>query len=111
MILNYRGVDWYCYEKDQLFDYDWCLQRRNTDLKCPCSTLQQGCWQVDRIISENKWAWEIPGPQTNWNFSGLYGGVYLAQNYKVPVAPNPQALYQKAVSWLETLKKDDGKED
>jgi len=43
--------------------------------------------------------------------TGLYGGVYLAQNYKVPVAPNPQALYQKAVSWLETLKKDDGKED
>lgn len=46
-----------------------------------------------------------------WLFSGLYGGVYLAQNYKVPVAPNPQNLYQKAMSWLETLKKDDGKED
>ena len=44
-------------------------------------------------------------------FPGLYGGIYLAQNYKVPVVPDPQNIYQKAASWLETLKKDGGKED
>jgi len=43
--------------------------------------------------------------------TGLYGGIYLAQNYKVPVVPDPQNIYQKAASWLETLKKDGGKED
>ena len=37
--------------------------------------------------------------------------MYLAQNYKVPVVPDPQNLYQKAAAWLETLKKDGGKED
>ena len=76
----------------------------NTDLKCPSSTLQQVFWQVG---TRNKtFRKSLP-----WNFPGLYGGVYLAQNYKVPLAPNPQTLYEKASSWLETIKKDGGKED
>ena len=43
-------------------------------------------------------------------FPGLYGVIYLDQNYKVPVV-DAQNIYQKAVFWLETLKKDGGKED
>ena len=84
----------------------------NTDLKCHSSTLRRVFWQVaqghfQKVSSMNIFRKFL----SSWTFSGLYGGVYLAQNYKVPVAPNPQNLYQKAMSWLETLKKDDGKED
>ena len=43
-------------------------------------------------------------------FPGLYGVIYLDQSYKVPVV-DAQNIYQKAVFWLETLKKDGGKED
>ena len=75
----------------------------NTDLKCPSSTLQRVFWQVTNRGIFRKFL-----PQ---KFPGLYGGIYLAQNYKVPVVPDPQNVYQKAVSWLETLKKDSGKED
>jgi len=70
-----------------VFDYDCCLQR-----------------------------WKYRFEMSLFNFTtgllaGLYGGIYLAQNYKVPVVPDPQNIYQKAASWLETLKKDNGKED
>jgi len=43
--------------------------------------------------------------------AGLYGGVYLAQNYKVPVAPDPRDVGAKAMAWLESLKKDGGKDE
>jgi len=49
-------------------------------------------------------------PFTTGLLIGLYGVIYLDQNYKVPVV-DAQNIYQKAVFWLETLKKDGGKED
>jgi len=38
--------------------------------------------------------------------TGLYAGVYLAQNYNVPQAPNPATLVDKAKKFLEDNKKD-----
>jgi hypothetical protein len=42
---------------------------------------------------------------------GAYGGVYLAQNYKVPVASDPATIVENIGAWLDTLKKDKGKKD
>lgn len=38
--------------------------------------------------------------------TGLYAGVYLAQNYNIPHAPNPSSLVDKAKKFLEDNKKD-----
>ena len=107
----YWSGNWYCYQKPMIA----VCRGGNTDLKCPSSTLQRGFWQVAEAFSEKffqkVFSVKIFRKFCPWKFPGLYGGIYLAQNYKVPVVPDPQNLYQKAAAWLETLKKDGGKED
>jgi len=38
--------------------------------------------------------------------TGIYAGVYLAQNYNVPTVPDPTSLVEKAKKFLEDNKKD-----
>ena len=40
-------------------------------------------------------------------FTGLYAGIYLTQNYNVPVVPDPTSLIDKAKKFLEENKKPD----
>ena len=88
--------------KNPVFDYDCCLQRWKYRFEMSLFNFTTG------LLTGNKGISRKCLPQ---KFPGIYGGIYLAQNYKVPVVPDPQNIYQKAVSWLETLKKDNGKED
>ena len=37
--------------------------------------------------------------------NGAYAGVFLAQNYEVPVVPAPQAIVDKVKQFLEENKK------
>ena len=41
------------------------------------------------------------------HFTGLYAGIYLTQNYNVPVVPDPTSLIDKAKKFLEENKKPD----
>ena len=41
------------------------------------------------------------------HFTGLYAGIYLTQNYNVPVVPDPTTLIDKAKKFLEENKKPD----
>ena len=41
-------------------------------------------------------------------FAGLYAGIYLTQNYNVPLVPDPTSLVDKAKKFLEENKRDKG---
>ena len=94
--------------KNPVFDYDCCLQRWKYRFEMSLFNFTTGLLTGNGVAFLTSNAFRKFLPQ---KFPGLYGGIYLAQNYKVPVVPDPQNIYQKAVSWLETLKKDTGKED
>ena len=51
--------------------------------------------------------WILNQIQFNVPFSGLYAGIYLTQNYNVPVVPDPTSLIDKAKKFLEENKKPD----
>lgn len=44
---------------------------------------------------------------SNLTITGLYAGIYLTQNYNVPVVPDPTSLIDKAKKFLEENKKPD----
>lgn len=37
--------------------------------------------------------------------AGIYTGLYLSQNYKVPRVDEPEQLFAKASAWLEEINK------
>jgi len=43
--------------------------------------------------------------------TGLYIGVFMEQNYKLPRVDNPQEYISMINEWLEKNKKDSGKKD
>ncbi len=38
--------------------------------------------------------------------AGIYGGIYLDQNYKVPRVDDPKELWEKLQEWMSQYKKD-----
>jgi len=39
---------------------------------------------------------------------GMYAGVYICQNYNIPLVPTPAKVLDKIQKWLEENKKDKG---
>ena len=36
---------------------------------------------------------------------GVYAGIYVTQNYKIPQVDKPEELIEKAKSWVENINK------